>query len=131
MNLRLNEARALTRRQFFAHSGLSLGALALGNLLAREGGADTSAPGPAASRPLAPKAPPLPARAKSVIYLHMSGAPPSLDLFDWKPKLAELNMKPCPEARGDCPGYTSAGAYSYALETLSGDLPGGALSSCN
>src|SRR2546429_8189596 len=27
----------------------------------------------------------------------MSGAPPSLDMFDWKPKLAELNQKPCPE----------------------------------
>ena len=27
----------------------------------------------------------------------MSGAPPSLDMFDWKPKLAELNLKPCPE----------------------------------
>jgi hypothetical protein len=39
----------------------------------------------------------VPARAKAVIYLHMSGAPPSLDLFDYKPKLAELHMKPCPE----------------------------------
>ena len=28
----------------------------------------------------------------------MSGAPPSLDLFDWKPKLAELHLKPCPES---------------------------------
>ena len=37
-------------------------------------------------------------RAKSVIYLHMSGAPPSLDLFDWKPKLAELHLQPCPES---------------------------------
>jgi hypothetical protein len=27
----------------------------------------------------------------------MSGAPPSLDLFDYKPKLKELHMKPCPE----------------------------------
>src|SRR5436309_5932329 len=27
----------------------------------------------------------------------MSGAPPSLNFFYWKPKLAELNMKPCPE----------------------------------
>ena len=27
----------------------------------------------------------------------MSGAPPTLDLFDWKPKLAELHLKPCPE----------------------------------
>jgi hypothetical protein len=37
-------------------------------------------------------------KAKSVIYLHMSGAPPSLDLFDYKPKLVELNMQPCPDS---------------------------------
>ena len=28
----------------------------------------------------------------------MSGAPPSLDLFDWKPRLAQLHMQPCPES---------------------------------
>ena len=36
-------------------------------------------------------------KAKAVIYLHMSGAPPQHDLFDYKPKLDELNGKPCPE----------------------------------
>jgi hypothetical protein len=36
-------------------------------------------------------------RAKSVIYLHMSGSPPQQELFDWKPKLAEHNMQPCPD----------------------------------
>src|SRR5262245_40286184 len=30
------------------------------------------------------------------IYLHMAGAPSTLDLFDYKPKLVELNGKPCP-----------------------------------
>ena len=28
----------------------------------------------------------------------MSGAPPTLDMFDYKPKLNELNMQPCPES---------------------------------
>lgn len=37
-------------------------------------------------------------KAKSVIYLHMSGAPPTLDLFDYKPELVKLNMQPCPDA---------------------------------
>jgi hypothetical protein len=96
VNLRLEQARAVTRRQFFAHSGLSLGAIALGQLLGRRSFAAHAAASPPPG-PLAPKPPPLPARAKAVIYLHMSGAPPSLDLFDYKPKLAELHMKPCPE----------------------------------
>jgi hypothetical protein len=28
----------------------------------------------------------------------MSGAPPALDLLDWKPKLRELHLQPCPES---------------------------------
>lgn len=35
-------------------------------------------------------------RAKRVIYLFMAGAPSQLDLFDYKPKLAELEGKPLP-----------------------------------
>ena len=36
-------------------------------------------------------------KAKRVIYLHMSGAPPQHDLFDWKPKLKELSGTECPK----------------------------------
>jgi len=87
--------RAITRRTFFGQSGLGLGSIALGSLLGRNAfSATTKSP----ENPLVPKAPPLPARAKNVIYLHMSGAPPSLDLFDWKPKLVEMNLQPCPES---------------------------------
>jgi hypothetical protein len=39
-----------------------------------------------------------PARAKSIIYLDMSGAPPTLDMFDYKPELVKLNMQPCPDS---------------------------------
>jgi hypothetical protein len=94
--------RAITRRTFFGQSGLGLGSIALGSLLGRDGFAANSALRTPHSAlppsPLVPKAPPLPARAKNVIYLHMSGAPPSLDLFDWKPKLVEMNLQPCPES---------------------------------
>src|SRR6266516_133612 len=98
MNLdpRLWSARAITRRQFFHSTGLSLGTIALGGLLSRVGYA-RAAPKLSVAKPLAPKKPAFAPKVKSIIYLHMSGAPPSLDLFDWKPKLAELNMKPCPE----------------------------------
>jgi hypothetical protein len=91
----LQQARAVTRRTFFGQAGLGLGSLALGSLFAREGWAAGAKK--QVENPLAPKAPPLPAKAKSIIYLHMSGAPPTLDLFDWKPKLVELHLKPCPK----------------------------------
>ena len=75
---------ALTRRHFLSGSSLSLGALALSSLLPRVARADVRAH-------LAPK-------AKRVVYLHMAGAPSSLDLFDPKPKLVELNGQPIPES---------------------------------
>src|SRR5262245_35319217 len=97
MDLKLQHTRAVTRRTFFTQTGVGLGAFALGSLLERDGIAQNRTPNAERRTPNAPKAPPLPARAKSVIYLHMSGAPPTLDMFDYKPKLVELNMKPCPE----------------------------------
>jgi hypothetical protein len=92
---KLAHARAITRRTFFRQTGLSLGAIAFGSLLEREG---LAAPVAAPGAPLAVRKPHFAPKAKSVIYLHMSGAPPTLDLFDYKPKLNELNMQPCPES---------------------------------
>ena len=43
--------------------------------------------------PLAPKAPPLPAKAKSVIFLFMYGGPSHVDTFDYKPNLYPLDGK--------------------------------------
>jgi hypothetical protein len=50
-----------------------------------------------ALNPLASKNPHFEPKAKRVIYLHMSGGPPHLDLFDYKPDLVEWNDKPCPD----------------------------------
>jgi hypothetical protein len=101
MDNRLEQARAITRRTFFRQAGLSLGAIAFGSLLERDGLASpaTGAAGAkAAPGPFSPRKPHFAPKAKSIIYLHMSGAPPTLDLFDYKPKLVELNMQPCPES---------------------------------
>jgi hypothetical protein len=92
MNLHLQLARAQTRREFLNTTGL--GAIALATLLQRDGRAAESA---APANPLTPRPPMFAPKAKSVIYLHMSGAPPQHDLFDYKPKLNELHLKPCPE----------------------------------
>ncbi len=44
-------------------------------------------------RPLAPKAPHFPAKAKRVIFLFMFGGPSQMDLFDYKPLLQENSGK--------------------------------------
>jgi hypothetical protein len=95
LNHYLQVNRAETRRQFFARSAFSLGAVALGSMLGKNVLADEKLEKPVS--PLVPKKAMLPSKIKNVIYLHMSGAPPTLDLLDWKPKLTELNMKPCPD----------------------------------
>ena len=47
---------------------------------------------------MAPRRPHFRARAKNVIYLFMAGGPSQLELFDYKPKLIELNGQPIPES---------------------------------
>lgn len=93
MQLNLDRLQHLTRRHFLHGSSLGVGALAFANLLAR----DASAAPSASVDPLAPKRPHFAGPAKRVIYLHMSGAPPHLDLFDYKPELVKLDGQLCPE----------------------------------
>src|SRR5207248_6485636 len=89
-----------TRRHFFKDCSIGLGSMALGSLLR---GAEETGKGQAPHLPLAPSLSPLakphyPAKAKSVIYLFMAGGPSQLELFDYKPKLQELNGQPIPES---------------------------------
>ncbi|MBL7828652.1 MAG: DUF1501 domain-containing protein [Saprospiraceae bacterium] len=88
-----------TRRHFLKQCGFGLGALALGNLLGACGNSASHAvslPFIDASNPMAPRPPMFPGKAKSVIYLHMAGAPSQLELFDFKPELAKLDGQDCP-----------------------------------
>lgn len=81
-----------TRRLFLESGGLGIGRMALGSLLAgRAGRAAEAATGSAASRPSH-----FPPQATSVIHLFMAGAPSQLDLFDYKPLLAQMEGKPIP-----------------------------------
>jgi hypothetical protein len=90
----LHERLALrTRRHFLRDSALGLGGLALADLLANSAsGAD-----PAAA-PLDPRQPHFPAKAKNVIVVHLSGAPPHLDMLDYKPELVKRTGEPCPDS---------------------------------
>jgi hypothetical protein len=69
----------ISRRWFLQQCPVGLGALALNTLLAAD------------QDPLAPRTPPLPAKAKHVIFLFMAGAPSHLELFDYKPQLAKFD----------------------------------------
>lgn len=95
----MDSAHQITRRFFLKECGYGLGALALGQLLGACGPVQapvTTGAGIDPVRPLLPRPPHFPARAKSVIYLHMAGAPSQLELFDYKPELAKLDGLDCP-----------------------------------
>jgi len=81
--------RFTNRRDFLKKAGAGFGLLALADLLQDDGllAADT-APSQALD-PMAPRPPHYPARAKSIIWLFMEGAPSSVDLFDPKPELTK------------------------------------------
>jgi hypothetical protein len=92
-NLSLHRAAFLTRRHFLRNASLSLGSVALAGLLSDEARANVSS-----ADPLTPRQPHFPGRIKNVIFLHLSGAPPHLDLFDYKPELVKRTDQPCPES---------------------------------
>ena len=80
-----------TRRHFFQSCGIGLGKVALASMISRE--LQPSIASAASHAALGFHHPP---KAKRVIYLFMAGAPSQLDLFDHKPKLAELEGQPIP-----------------------------------
>jgi hypothetical protein len=80
-----------SRRDFFGLAGAGLGGLLL------PGGAFAAGDVP---DPIAPRQPHFAPRAKAVIWLHMAGAPSTLDLFDYKPDLVRLNGTPLPDSFG-------------------------------
>ena len=91
MDPRLEKLHLATRRHFLRQSTAGLGGMALHSLLASESGA-TGAP-----NPLNPKQSHFPGKAKRVIYLHMTGSPPNLDMFDYKPELVKRSDEDCPD----------------------------------
>ena len=83
--------RSETRRQFFKRGASFMGAAALGSLLPNLlRAAEKPADGFVAPH-FAPK-------AKQVIYLHMVGGPPQMDLYDYKPVMNDYYDKDLPES---------------------------------
>lgn len=92
--------QSLTRRTFLRDSSVGIGSLALASLLNAE-----------TANPLAPKKPHFPAKAERVIYLHLSGAPPHLDLWDYKPELVKRSGQNCPDE------YTKGKRFAFTSGT--------------
>jgi len=92
--MNLLELQSLSRRHFLLESAMGLGAAALGSMLV--GCSTGGSKGIGALDPMTPRAPHFPGKAKSVIYLHMAGAPSQLELFDYKPVLHRLHNQLCP-----------------------------------
>jgi len=82
----------MQRRRFFAQSSAGLGYVALNSLLAADESL-TSGQSVSSTRPqdFVPK-------AKRVIYLFQSGGPSQMDLFDYKPKMADCYDQDLPES---------------------------------
>ena len=87
--------RDITRRHFFSKCAVGLGSIALASLLDAN---KLFGKEPKLVNPFLPKPPQYPARAKNIIYLFMAGGPSQLEMFDYKPKLVELNAQPIPES---------------------------------
>ena len=84
-----------SRRDFLAQAGTGFGMLALASLLQQD-----ELVAQETARPLAPRSTHFAPRAKSVIFLFMSGGPSHVDLFDHKPELERLAGQPIPESFG-------------------------------
>lgn len=106
MNPQLEILQHQTRRHFFKQCSMGLGGVALGNMLA------TDAPAlEALDNPLLPKLPHFAPKAKRVIYLHLTGSPPHLDMWDHKPELVKRDGQECPEE------YTKGKMFAFTSGT--------------
>jgi hypothetical protein len=89
-----------TRRQFLSRFAMGMGAVGLASVLGPELLLPESALASGEISSLAPKIPPLPAKAKHVVHIFAQGAPSHIDTFDPKPELAKYDGQPLPGMSG-------------------------------
>jgi Protein of unknown function (DUF1501) len=88
-------ASGISRRQIFKSAGTGFGYLALTGMLGQNVASAFDVAGSHAlqPRPLAPKAPHYPVKARRIIFLFMNGAISQMDTWDYKPQLQKDNGK--------------------------------------
>jgi hypothetical protein len=96
MNPIHDRLQAITRRHFFRQGALGLGGAALSAMLPGSAGAEV-AKQQAASGGL-PGLPHFAPKAKRAIYLFMNEGPSQMDMWDYKPKMADLFDKDLPDS---------------------------------
>ena len=84
--------QAESRRQFLGRGVNAVGFAALTSLLGQRAAADPTGAGAALPETHHP------AKAKNVIYLHMVGGPPQMDLYDYKPAMRAYFDRDLPES---------------------------------
>ena len=92
MNHTHHQIQTATRRYFLQTSGVGLGALAFASLAEEDAQAAPST----MVNPLKTRASHYFGRSQRVIYIHLTGSPPHLDLYDYKPELVKRNGETCP-----------------------------------
>ena len=92
MNPALEQIQLNTRRHFLKNCGVGLGAGALAQILSPDA-FGLKAP----ENPLLPRKSHFSSKAKRVIYIHLTGSPPHLDLWDYKPELVKRTDQECPD----------------------------------
>ncbi len=90
--------KKLSRRELIFRAGAGFSGLALASLLDKDGLLAAEPGQQKRANPLTAKPGHFPAKAKSVIFLFMYGGPSQMDLFDYKPKLNELDGQLCPDS---------------------------------
>ena len=102
MNFHESERLTMTRRQLLGPASAGIGVAALASLLNPELFASPALD--PMGRPINPKTgglaelPHFEPKAKRVIFLHQSGAPSQIDLFDYKPKLKDFHGSELPDS---------------------------------
>ncbi|MDX2037636.1 MAG: DUF1501 domain-containing protein [Isosphaeraceae bacterium] len=99
MNGHWQAGRPISRRAMLQSASAGFGSLALAGLLGEEARAAAAVSRPDPRKPLAPRPPHFPAKAKRVIFLFMHGGPSQMDTFDYKPLLKRDHGKPLPFAK--------------------------------
>jgi len=104
MNPLLEQIQLKTRRHFLKNCGMGLGAGALAQMLSPDALA-LDAP----KNPLLPRKSHFSSKAKRVIYIHLTGSPPHLDMWDYKPELVKRTDQECPDefVKGKTFAFTS------------------------